>query len=160
MTAPSMSFHLLQIVFGFQQESHRYQGLLRDEFVSGIPVTVTVLLTSMGPWPFPGGVLAFEHAMHGSSPTAVGIARLMGADGSPIGVPMLNPMEMKPVYSGTILPAIEGFHWVHASVQSVDQVPVLLTRASGEIGSTRLSQVLSVVSRIELELILALQGRR
>lgn len=159
MTTPAKPFHLLQIGFGFQQEAQRYQKLLRGEFVSGIPITVTVLLTSITS-PFPGGVLAIKYATHGSSPAPLAIARLAGADGSPIVIPVINPSETKPVYSGTIFPLLEGFSWFHVSVQSVDQVPVLLRRASGEPGSPRTDHLLSVVSRIELELILAVQGGR
>jgi len=160
MTAPAKSFHLLKIGLGLQQEAQRYQKLLLGEFVSGIPVTVTVFLTSIGPWPFPGGVMAFEYATHGSSPTPLGIQRFAGVDGSPIVIPVLNPLEMKAVYSGTILPMLEGFNWYHASVQSVDQVPVLLKRESGDPAATRISHLLPVVSRLELELILAIEGRR
>lgn len=160
MTAPAKSFHLLQVNLGLQQEVQRYQRLLHREFVSGIPITVTISLTTIGPWPFPGGVLTIEHATHGSSPTPLAIAKLAGVDGSPIVIPVLNLLEIKPVYSGTILPVIEGVHWVHAAVQSADQVPVLLKRASVEPGTTRTDYLLSVVSRIELEHILAIEERR
>jgi hypothetical protein len=141
--------------------SDRYQDfLLSGEVASGAVSTVEVFLTNRGFVPFPGGVLTAVYEIRGTSPTRLGAMNLTGEEGAPITIPVIDPQQERKVLEVGIICPIPGLDWLFVSAKAQDNIPVLLAKGPTGVGSDRSGHPVAVVSRVQLELLLALRERR
>lgn len=138
----------------FAPESDRYKGILRGwEVASGTLLTSRFHITNLSPLPFPGGTLTIEKHEYGS--TGSGILFLQGG----AAVPPLGPQERRLVYEGINLFILPGLAWLFVTAEGTGAVPLLLCKRKDAEGRPKVAFPVIVVSRIELEILLALQGK-
>lgn len=161
MTTTPQRSHLLGVRVIAKPPSDRYQEfLLPTEVASGELSRVEIFLTNRGSTPFPGGVLTVVYEVHGTSPTRLGASQLTGEEGAPITIPVIDPHQEKKVVEERIPFPIPGLDWLIVSAKAQDNIPVLLAKGPKDAGSDQSAHAVSVVSRVQLELLVALRERR
>lgn len=153
--------YLLQVL-AIPVPPERYKTLLRPyEAVSGEPMPLHVVVTNVGSRPFPGGTLTIEENEHGLGAVPIAHRRFTGKDGRPITIPALSLQETKAVSDEPVAFGIPGVAWLLLSAKDHDGKSVpLVSWLGADAPSERKELLMVIISRIELELLITLQGRQ
>jgi hypothetical protein len=128
--------------------------------VSGTAVSLKVSLTNRSTGPFPGGTLTLEIDHYGTGGVAVARTSLTAEGGQSFKLPVIGIQEKYRHEESAVHFPLVGASWLRASVEAQDRFPVLLTKSATGPASPQAAQFFTVLSRIDLEILLALRERR